>query len=332
MQLNPKFFTFAEAEQNFYVFYNKETGQVLDLMRSVREFDSNEDYIKVPIDHELVMGVMLNKLSVTQLLVAFDKDTNNRALFRKNQYLHRVQEDNNNLYKLEYVKEAHPSKQLTVFLYDTGIAEIVINKNSLESFVSLVNKNNETYKGFETLQFYVVSSNDPSKLYHNVKIDTAELINRGSVKVQMPWYTKELSSKVVVYTKRVFSTYQVATLEQFIATPEKENNVSMQYSADKSFDNDCHISINISKHSVEVNSKIIDPVKFKIFDELNLHVVKKNDPNQYIRTITLTLDQIKNKGKVLLGSVLDDSMAVIHDNPSIKINVRTVDESTDDRV
>ena len=220
MQLNPKFFTFAETEQNFYVFYNKETGQVLDLMRSVREFNNNEDYIKVPIDHELVMGVMLNKLSVTQLLVAFDKDTNNRALFRKNQYLHRVQEDNNNLYKLEYVKEAHPAKQLTVFLYNTGIAEIVINKNSLESFVSLVNNKNETYKGFETLQFYLVNSSDPSKLYHNIKIDTAELINKGSVKVQMPWYSKDLSSKVVVYTKRVFSTYQVATLEQFIATPE----------------------------------------------------------------------------------------------------------------
>lgn len=332
MQLNPKFFSTTDVVQQFYVFYNKETGHVLDLLRTVREATDTEDFITVPIDNELVMGVMLNTLSITQLLVAFDKDTNTRKLFKKDQYLRRVQEDNNTLYKIAQVKETDPAKQLTVLLYKTGKAEVVINRNSLDSFVSLVNDNNDAYKGFETLKFYVVSDRDPNKLYANINVDTAELIRKGIVAIDLPWFNDSISNKIVVYTKRVFSTYQVATLDQFIQTPEKENNMSMQYMSDVSEQDDCHISIDIKYNAVEVNSRIIDPIKFKIFDELQLHVVKKNDPNQYIRTITLTLDQIKNKGKVLLDSVLDDSMAVIHDNPSIKINLRTVNESTDDRV
>ena len=332
MQLNPKLFSTTDVVQQFYVFYNKETGQVLDLIRTKRPSEVSEDFIVVPIDDELVLSVMLNKLSITQLLVAFDKDTNNRRLFKKDQYLRRVKDENSTLYKISRVKEVDPTKQLTVALYNEGIAEVSINKNSLDSFMALVNHKNDAYVGFETLQFYIVNSHDPSKLYDNIRIDTTKLINNGSVNVSIPWYSKPLANKITVYTKRVFSSYQVASLDVYIRTPEKDHNKSMQYMSDQSVNDDCHISINIKDNTVEINSNIIDPIKFKIFDKIDLHVIKKNDPNQYVRTIKLTADQLKNKGTVLLGNILDDTMAVVHDNPSVKVNLRTVNESTNDRV
>ena len=229
-------------------------------------------------------------------------------------------------------KEVDPTKQLTVALYNEGIAEVSINKNSLDSFMALVNHKNDAYVGFETLQFYIVNSHDPSKLYDNIRIDTTKLINNGSVNVSIPWYSKPLANKITVYTKRVFSSYQVASLDVYIRTPEKDHNKSMQYMSDQSVNDDCHISINIKDNTVEINSNIIDPIKFKIFDKIDLHVIKKNDPNQYVRTIKLTADQLKNKGTVLLGNILDDTMAVVHDNPSVKVNLRTVNESTNNRI
>ena len=66
-------------------------------------------------------------------------------------------------------------------------------------------------------------------------------------------------------------------------------------------------------------------LKYKLAQDSEICNTIQTIANQMVSTF-------KNKGKVLLGSVLDDSMAVIHDNPSIKINVRTVDESTNDRV
>lgn len=332
MQLNPKLFGIRETDQQFHVFYDVDTGQTAHIIRYPSKEQLAEDHIVVPIDNPLVVQVMEGKLSIGQLIVAFDKDTNKRSLFKKDQYLRRVHEENSTLLGIKRVAEVDPSTQVVLALYSSGILEITVNKNSLDSFVSIVNSENEKYEGYDHLHFYFVNAKDPAKLYGRIVVDTTELINNGSVKVSAPWYSKDLANKIVTYTKRVFSTYQVVTRDVYIETPEHQKIETMQYPADVTVTDDCHISIDVSRDFISVNSKMIDPMKYNIFDELNLHVVKNKDPNQYIRTVTLTLDQLKNKGTVLLEKVLDESMGVVHDNPCIKVNIRKLNESTNDRV
>jgi len=332
MQLNPSLFGTRETTQKFHVFYDRDSGQTIHILRNPTTEQLQEDHIVVAIDDELVTAVMQGKLSINQLIVAFDKDSNTRSLFKKDQYLRRVHEENSTLLKIEKVVEADRTKQLTLGLYDSGLLEVEINKSSLDSFISIVTNSNETYRGYDHLNFYFVHAKDPLMLYDSIVIDTSDLVNTGRIKVDVPWYNKEVSKNVAVYTKRIFSTYQVVTRETYIETPDKNDNRSMQYLSDKTVDTDCHISVNIKGRCVEIQSTIVDPVKYDIFDELHLHVVKKNDPNQYIRTITVTADQLKNKGTVLLEKWLDNTMAVVHDNPNIKINVRNLNESTNDRV
>lgn len=332
MQLDPKLFGIRESSQQFYVFYDKETGQTLHILRHPTKEQLTTDHITVPIDSELVTAVMQGNLSIGQLIVAFDKDSNKRSLFKKDQYLRRVHEENSTLLKIDAVKEVDPTTQLVVALYDQGMLEVSVNKSSLDSFISIVDNKNETYRGYDYLNFYFVNATDPSKLYGKLVVDTSELINQGHIKIDAPWYNAKVSEKVTTLTKRVFSTYQTVKRKEYIDTPSVHEDMSMQYLSDVTATTDCHISFNIKRDMVEVKSSMIDPMKYNIFDEIHLHAVKKSDPSQYIRTIKLTIDQLKNNGTVLLEKVLDDSMVLIHDNPNIKVNLRKLNESTNDRV
>jgi len=332
MQLDPKLFGTRELTQQFYIFYDKETGQTLHILRQPTKEQLTDDHITVAIDNDLVTAVMQGNLSIGQLIVAFDKDSNKRSLFKKDQYLRKVHEENSTLLKIDAVKEVDPITQLVVALYDQGLLEVSVNKSSLDNFISIVDNKNEAYQGYDHLNFYFVNATDPAKLYSKLVIDTNELINQGRIKINAPWYNAKISKKVITLTKRVFSTYQTVKRKEYIDTPNIHEDMSMQYLSDVTSSNDCHISFDIKADTVEVKSFIIDPMKYNIFDEIQLHAVKKSDPSQYIRTIKLTADQLKNNGTVVLEKVLDDSMVLIHDNPMIKVNLRKLNESTNNRI
>jgi len=318
----------AQPKRKFYVFYNNETGDLTDVVKSPTPEKLRQEHITVPIDDQLITDLLVSKISIRQLIVGFDRDTNKRQLFKRDTFLNRVYADSTELYYINKVTEPTLGTQLTVAIYDdNGIVEILINQETLDSFKGIVPNKNSIYDSFAHLQFFVVDSNDRVKLYATLNIDTAELIDKGSVKVHLPWYRKGMLAKLSVFTKRVFSTYQVASLDKYIATPHKVGNMSMQY--ESTADTNGHITLDLSKEVV--TSNIIDPIKFNIFEDLVLHVVKNHDPNCYITSIRLTLDQLKNKQTQALPS-LDDDITVVHDNPYIKINIRKKNESTNDRV
>ena len=318
----------AQPIRKFYVFYNNETGDLTDIVKSPTADKLQQEHITLPIDSQLINDLMSNKIGIRQLIVGFDRETNSRQLFKRDTFLRRVQADSTALYYIDKVKEPTLGTQLTFAIYDdSGVAEILLNQETLASFKEIVSTKNSIYDSFTNLQFFLVDASDPMKLYATINVDTTKLIEYGTFKIDLPWYTPGMMKKVNVLTKRVFSTYQVALLDKYMHTPHKVGNMSMQY--ESSLDDSGHITLDLNKEAV--TSNIIDPVKYSIFEDLVLHVVKKHDPNHYITSIRLTLDQLKNKQTQALPS-LDNDITVLHDNPYIKINIRKKYESTDDRV
>jgi hypothetical protein len=99
-----------------------------------------------------------------------------------------------------------------------------------------------------------------------------------------------------------------------IDTPSKYNNYSAQYLSEEGTG---HIQIN----GHEIVSNIVDPVKYAIFDHLDLHVVKKKDPSYFVKSIRLGADQLKNKGRVNINEALSSDLVVVHDNPNIRVTI-----------
>lgn len=313
LDLNSSIFGSVTTAEYFYVFYDPESGQLLDIMRKPTPVKLEDDHLRLPLDHELILDVMFNRLSITQLIIAFDKDTSKRNIFKKDNYLRRIQNDNTQLYKVNKSIEASLGSQITVtFSKKDKLAEILVNKSSLDGFLSLVNDKNVMYEGMDHLNFYVTNANDPLRLYGVLTVDTKDLIEYGRLSIPIEWYHGE---KLIVHTKRVFSTYQFVQVEEMIDTPSKYNNYSAQYLSDK--EGASHVSIN----GTTVISTIVDPAKYAIFDHLDLHVVKKQDPSYYVKTIRLDVEQLKNKKQTQLKEAIDSNLMVVHDNPHIRVTV-----------
>lgn len=311
--LNSSIFSNTVTAEYFYVFYDPESGQLLDILRKPTDEKLLNDHLRLPIDHELVLDVMFNRLSVTQLIVAFDKDTNKRNIFKKDNYLRKIQSDNHQLYKVDRVREASLGTQVTItFSKKDQLAEVQINKSSLDGFLSLVNDKNVMYEGMDHLDFYVTNSNDPLMLYGTLRVTTDELIKKGRISIPIAWYQGQ---RLSVHTKRVFSSYQFIEVNEMIDTPSKYNNYSAQYPSEHSGVG--HVCIN----GTTITSNIIDPVKYAIFDHLDLHVVKKKDPSYYVKSIRLDIDQLKNNATAELEEAIDSNLIVVHDNPHIRVTI-----------
>lgn len=317
-ELTSEFFsTVEEVKSKFYVFFDIDSGQIRDIIKQPSVDKLKEPYIDVPVDHELVTAVMLNKLAVTQLIVAFDKDTGLRNLFKKDNYLRRIQYENSALYKVNQVDEAVLGTQVSLFIYTKdNLAELTVHKESLDGFLSIVNTNNLMYDGYDNMEFYIVNATNPLKLYATIRIPTEELIIKERVLFNVTIPTTD----IVIYTKRIFSSYQTQILDHRVETAHMVNNQSAQY---YSYDmGNYHIGLNITDDGVRVHSNIVDPYKFSIFDHVDLHVVKKSDPSYYIKTIRLSLDDIKNKNVFDIDQHLDVSHTLLHDNPYIRVTLQ----------
>ena len=314
-ELTSEFFSKVEQPQSrFYVFFDVESGQILDIIKRPTEEKLKDPHIDVPIDHELIIAVMSNKLAVTQLIVAFDKDTGLRNIFKKDNYLRRVQNDNTNLYTVDIVEEPNIGSQVTLLLYTKdNLAEIVVNKQSLDGFLAIVNTSNLIYDGYDHIEFYVVNKTDPLKLYATIKVSTAELIQQE----RMMFPVTVPHDNIVIYTKRIFSTYQATVNDYKLVTAHAEKNYSNQYRAYR--DEKYHIGLNITSSQITVTSNIKDPTKYSIFDHIDLHFVDKNDPSYYIKSIRLSLEDIKNKNVFSLEQTVDHNCLVLHDNPYIRV-------------
>ena len=247
-ELTSEFFSKVEQPQSrFYVFFDVESGQILDIIKRPSEEKLKDPYVDVPIDNELIIAVMSNKLAVTQLIVAFDKDTGLRNIFKKDNYLRRVQNDNNNLYTVDIVEEPNIGSQVTLLLYTKdNLAEVVVNKQSLDGFLSIVNTSNLIYDGYDHIEFYIVNKTDPLKLYATIKVSTADLIQQERIMfpVSVP------HDRVVIHTKRIFSTYQATINDCRLITAHSKKDYSNQYRAYP--DEKYHIGLNITSSRITV--------------------------------------------------------------------------------
>lgn len=307
--------TSARKSKRVYVYYNSDNGAVTDVIFAPKEAGT---FIEVDTSHPVISDIQSKKIKLNHCIVAYDKKTEAMNVTYKGNVIRQLRNDNV-LQQIEELTEFDSNVQvlLSIFNLDKTI-EISLNQSALGS---IVNATGTLASDVSYLEIWAVDINDPNKLYGKLKCSMIELLQVGHVRIQTPWWSSTLKNKIKFLTKKVFVSYGWVFNELDTKPPYKSNSKLTIHSARKATSNDCNVKIKITKNRAIITSYISNPDKFKIFDNLNIYLIKNNDPSQYIGKISIPNSSIYNGAEFSIGyDSIPDNVGLIYDNSFVTIN------------
>jgi hypothetical protein len=307
--------TSPRRAKKIFVYYNTDNGAVTDIVFAVKDTGS---YIEVETSHPVIADIQSKKIKLNHCIVAYDKKTEAMNITYKGNVIRQLRNDNV-LQVIDELPEFDSAVQVLVSVFNLDkTIEISLNQSALGN---IVNSTGTLASDVSYLEIWVTDVNDPNKLYGKLKCSMIELLQTGHVLIQAPWWSSTLRNKIKFLTKKVFVSYGWVFNELDTKPPYKSNSKLTIHSARKSSSDDCNVKIKITKNRAIITSYISNPDKYKIFDCLNIYLIKNNDPSQYIGKISIPNSSIYNGAEFSVGyESVPDNIGLIYDNNFVTIN------------
>lgn len=286
----------------YHVFYDQETGKILGINPFI---DEPIEGAAIICHRSQVKDILEEKEELQSFIVAVvdKKEGSNLGLVKKDQWL-RTLKSAFEIIDIPVLEEQDWSMEFLIWLYeDKQKLEIMINLPVLGGLFSADQNSIRGIANVDKIVFYLVDKYDPQIVYQTITLDSADLVSNQFILTDISeWWSWELKDRLSIKTQKNFNRYGFVFESKFIDHTQTLVHNKTQFSGEHGSYKG-HIVIKKDEFGyVEIHSNILDPKNYRLYKDLNIHIVDRNRPDSYHGTITVPLDSIRNYGKLKLNT------------------------------
>ena len=307
--------TQVRRSKRAYVYYSPDSGQVSNITFALT---GSTSYIELSNDHAVLLDIQSNKVNVVNCIVAYDKHTDAFDLFVKNNYIRQLKKDHE-LHVVARLTDVDFGVQCNITVY--GLDKSIEIELMQQALGSIVDSSVKLMSDIDWINVWVVNKHDPNKIYGTLTCAMKDLIANHRCRISCAWWNDSLLDNIQFVTKSIFASYGWLYNAVDSKPPYKSNTNYTIQTARKLDSDNCDLKITINKNTAVIYSFMDNPVRYKIFDSLNIYLISTNDPTKYIGTISIPSAQIKQG--TISTIELDDvptELGIIYDNSFVSIN------------
>ena len=269
-----------------YVYYDKFSGQILEIIRKRKRGTSP----CIECDVKEVLPLISGKVGMNDLIVAYDNKVKKHLLVEKNNII-KLRNLGSKLYKIPYKREAN--FDLRLLLYPKShVLEITLDPTNM-SYLYNTNFREEVMfeKGTEIRIF--IKDKKGENLFKTIIIEAQKLLDAG----QLFYDISEIDMKnISFYTYQMFQTcIWYKGKSRFLSPVKDKIKFEIQRADTKKRHKDFsyHLEITYKDDKLKVKNNIEDLKLVKIFEPIDFFIVDKLDPNILHGKFSLTIDSLK---------------------------------------
>jgi len=315
----------AKRKVKWCVYFDEETGDIITVTNKPKE-RIRHPYLKTEDEdaRQILMGVVdPKKYSVVELSEGY-------KLIKRGDVL-RIRDSENFLTSVPVTDKQ--SDVNIVFYINSWKMEVNFSQETLYKMTGKrqfrdVSINPEKGGKYDKIVLYLIKENDPNFLIDTVELDPAELIVKGFVMYDLSDVRNVCGlGEVNILTKKIFKNYGIKRKSHFV-------NADFTSRGDKRRN-----ELVISKKQQEVNttftiikrdehywlkSNFLNPHEHRIYTNLKLYVVKKNNPNQLMEPLHIPITDVgfNNEFYLTTNSNLENcNFIAVGDNRNITFDI-----------
>lgn len=273
-----------------YVYYNKETGQISEILNNKKEGQRN--YIES--NNKEVSKFIMGEESTNNYIVAYCK--NKYQLIKKDNII-RLRKPNNRLYKIPQQKSI--TNDLIIVSYPDNTLEISLNiSNITPLFQTDFRKEVKFEKGSE-IRIYLKDKKN-NEIAQELILDAQKILNEGQIFLEL---NKNINiDDINFYTYRVFENYSWYKGTEKYISPIKEK---IQFDIQKVTENinkkdvTYHLIISQDEKGFYIQNHIDNIKLVRIFNDITFYIVDKHDSHILHEKFILSKESFEKREKII---------------------------------
>jgi hypothetical protein len=285
-----------DTPKKFCVYYDEWSGDITNIT-SKPNSSIDDPYIEQsgPLLNDLVLGINdPRKFTVAEL-------ADGLTLVNKADEI-RIRQMEENLSLIPIVPSTANGSEIvcTIYIHEYKM-NVSVSEDTMYSltgsrvFRKFDSSNNPHNSG---IKLFIIEYENPFKLLDTIILDPIELLNNGSVVVDIKHLARHIAAgSIRILTNRIFKTYSMRYLERQ-ELPQVNSVKNGDIPVFHNCDNSDIILTNIDD-GWYAESTIDELFDRKIYDGIEFYIIERNNPNFLCSSkITLNKNDMKNKNKV----------------------------------
>ena len=307
------------------VYFDEESGDIITVTNKPKERIRHPYLQTSDIDAKsILMGVQdPKKFAVVQL-------TEGYKLIQRGDVI-RIRESENFLTSIPMTN--NNSDVNVVFYINSWKMEVNFSQETLYKMTGKrqfrdVSINPEKDGKYDKIVLYLIKENDPNFLIDTIEIDPADLIVKGFVMFDLSKLRNVCAvGEINVLTKKIFKNYGIKRKSHFVnadftSKSDKRRNQVVVSKKHEAVDTTFTI-IKRDEH-YWLKSNFLNPHEHRLFTNLKLYVIKKNNPNHLMEPIYIPFSDVGNYNEFYLttNSNLEEcNFLALSDNRNITFDI-----------
>lgn len=255
-----------------YVYYNKKTGQITDILDKRKP--GRLPYIKCPVEE--VIGFMDGSYGINDFIVAYDHEKEIHSLFKKNNVI-LFRKQNKKLYKIPYKKNVE--SDLRIVYYLDNVLGISINMTRISPLYQTNFKKEVKFEPGTEIRI-ILKEKDSGNFLREIIINAQQLLESVQMFFQLDYSIQR--DNVEFFTYKMFESYSWSKGNIKLISPMEEKIKFEIHKADtkrRSKDFDYHLIIKPTETGLEIKNNIESAKMIRFHKNIEFFIVDKHDPN-----------------------------------------------------
>lgn len=270
-----------------YVYYDKKTGQIKDILSTRKRGRS----LYIECDNEEVVGFIKGTKGINQWIVAYNGELKKHILVEKNNII-MLRAPNTNLYKIPYKKEAESNLKLTY--YPDNILEVTLDVSDTAPLYQTNFRDEVRFERGTEIRI-VIREKDSGKLVKELVIEAQDLLDTVQMFFELPPIP---SNNIEFFTYKLFEKYSWSRGTLKLISPMKERIKFDIHKADhipKSDNFSYHLIVTPSTTGIKIKNNIESLKLIRFQRGIEFFVVDIHDPNILHEKFFLGKEDLESK-------------------------------------
>lgn len=270
-----------------YVYYDKKTGQIKDILS--RKKRGRSYYIEC--DNEEVVGFINGTKGIAQWIIAYNNELKKHTLVEKNNVI-MLRAPDPNLCKIPYRKETESDLKLTY--YSDNILEVALDVSNIAPLYQTNFRDEVRFERGTEIRIIIREKNS-EKLIKTLVIGAQDLLNSVQIFFELPPTSQD---NIEFFTYKLFEncSWSKGTLK--LISPMKERIKFDIHKADhkpKSDNFSYHLVVTPSSKGINIQNNIESLKLIRFQRGIEFFVVDRHDPNILHDKFFLDRDELESK-------------------------------------
>lgn len=295
-----------------YVYYDKDTGQLRDILSKRKR--GRAKYIECTIDE--VVGFITGEWGMNSWCVAYNQDEKRHMLMEKNNVI-KLRKASSELYKIPYRKNTETD--ITLVFYEDNVLEVSLDVSRIAPLYQTNFREDIQFERGSEIRL-VLKEKDSGNLLKEFVIEAQDLLEAGQLFFDL--YEWIYQDNVEFFTYKLFPSYSWHKGVIKLMSPIKSRIKFDIHKADMRPTKD-DFSYHLIMQSTEKGLKVVNNIEnlklIRFNNQIEFFVVDPHDPNILYEKFVLTEDDLQSKHLSVKLEADTSGKAILYNHKHISV-------------